>query len=216
MQVKIVRHDRGTQDADGDVEHGRVADDLTSGHQTADNLPDLGARHDQLDGKAKPDGSYQSYDQRLQVPESFVLKQENEEHVQGGQTHTPHQRNAEKKIERDRRTDDFGQIAGGNRYFAEHPQDKADRTGVMIPAGLGEIATSGDTQLEGERLKQNGHQVGQQNHAQQGIAEPGTSREVGGPVSRVHVPDGDHVSRAGKRQRLAPKGDSPRDLNRVV
>ena len=50
-----------------------------------------------------------------------------------------------------------------------------------------------------ERLQQNRHQVGDQDHAQQRVAELRAAAEVGGPVARVHVADGDQIARGRRR-----------------
>ena len=56
-----------------------------------------------------------------------------------------------------------------------------------------------------ERLQQDRHQVGEQDDAEQRVAEPRAAGEVGGPVARVHVADGHQVARAGEREQLAPE-----------
>ena len=74
----------------------------------------------------------------------------------------------------------------------------------------------GTAELEGKRLEQNGHQVGEQNDTEQGVAESRTTGEIGGPVARVHVSHCHHVPRTGKGQRLMPERDSLRHMDRMV
>ena len=62
--------------------------------------------------------------------------------------------------------------------------------------------------LSGERLEQDRHQVGDQDDAEQRVAEPRAAGEVGGPVARIHVADGDQVARA--RRRRAPSARTTR------
>ena len=122
----------------------------------------------------------------------------------------------EQQIERDRRPDDFGEIAGGDRDLAQHPQKNRDRARVVIAAGLREIAAGDDAELRGEPLQQNRHQIGEQDHAEQRVAEPRAAGEIGGPVARVHVADRDQVARTGEGQQLAPEAGVCRDGDGAV
>ena len=56
----------------------------------------------------------------------------------------------------------------------------------------------------GQSLQQDRHQVGNQDNAEQPVAnrEPPASRS---PSSRIHVTDGDQKARAGESQKLAQK-----------
>ncbi len=54
---------------------------------------------------------------------------------------------------------------------AEHPEGQRDGLAVLVAAGLGQVAAGGDAQLEGQALQQDGHQVGQHDDEEQGVAE---------------------------------------------
>ena len=84
------------------------------------------------------------------------------------------------------------------------PEGEADGARVVVAARLRQVAAGRDAEPERQRLQQDRHQVGEQDDAQQGVAEPRAAREVGGPVARVHVADGDQVSGAGEGQHLPP------------
>src|SRR6185436_15412015 len=45
--------------------------------------------------------------------------------------------------------------------------------------------------------------------SEQRVAEPRAAREIGGPVTRVHVADGDEISGPCKRERLFPPAALP-------
>ena len=90
------------------------------------------------------------------------------------------------------------------------------RAGVVVAARLRQVPTGDDAELESERLEQNRHQVGEQDDAEQRVAEARAAGQVGGPVARIHVANRNHVSRSGEGEHLAPERDSPRHGDRVV
>ena len=66
---------------------------------------------------------------------------------------------------RDGGADDFGEIARGNGQFAEDPEEPDGGRGVVIAAGLREIAPGGDAELHAQMLEQNRHEVRDQDDA---------------------------------------------------
>jgi hypothetical protein len=103
----------------------------------------------------------------------------------------------------------------------KQPQDDGDRPGVAVATGLREIASAGDAQPRRQRLQQDRHQVGQHDHAEQGVAVLGAAGEVGRPIAGVHIADRDQVPRSGERKQLAPEagalghGDGAVDLRKA-
>src|SRR6185295_5571342 len=55
-------------------------------------------------------------------------------------------------------------------------------------------------------LEQDCHQVGDHDDGEQRVAKLGASREIGGPVTWVHVTDRDEKSGTGKSEELPKKG----------
>ena len=128
----------------------------------------------------------------------------------------PHwQRNVEEQIQRDRRADDFGQIAGGDRQLADHPEKPDDRRRIVVAARLREIAAGDDAELRCQPLQQDRHQVRHQDDAEQRVAELRSAGEIGGPVARIHVADGHQVSGPGECEELPPPR-SARQRDRLV
>ncbi len=112
----------------------------------------------------------------------------------------------EQEPQRDRRAQDFGQIAGRDGDLAQHPQRIADAARIRFAAGLRQIASGDDPQAGGQGLQQNRHQVRHHQHPQKPVAEAGAAFEVGGPVAGVHVADAHQVGWAGERQHAAKHG----------
>ena len=216
VQVQVVRHHRGAQDADRDVEHRRVGHDLGGRHQSPNHLRQRGPRHEELHREADRDRADQHDDEGLEPPEPLVLEQEDQQDVEGGEDHAPEQRNAEQQVQRDGRADDLGQIAGRDGDLAEDPEHEADRPRVVVAAGLGQVAAGDDPQLQRERLEQDRHEVGEEDHAQERVSEACATRYVGGPVAGVHVAHGHHVPRTGEGERLPPERASARHAHRAV
>src|SRR5438132_5962049 len=86
----------------------------------------------------------------------------------------------------------------------------------MIATGLGEISPGNDAEPRTKRLQENRHQIRKQNDAEQHVAKLGTAGEVGRPVSRIHVTDGDEITGAGEREQLSPKAGVARDRDSAM
>ena len=80
-----------------------------------------------------------------------------------------------------------------------------DRLGIVIAAGLGQVAAGGDAELDAEMLEQDRHEVGDHDDGEQRVAEFRAARQIGRPVARVHVADRDEKTRAGKGEQLPPE-----------
>ncbi len=79
----------------------------------------------------------------------------------------------------------------------------------MIATCLGEITSGDDAELGGESLKEDRHEVGDEDDAEQRVAESRSTGEVGGPVAGIHVADGDEIAGAGEGEDLPPGGAGP-------
>ena len=134
-----------------------------------------------------------------------MLHVEHEQNVERGQADAPEEREAEQELQGDRRAKHLGQVAGGDGDFAKDPQDQRRPARVRVAARLREVAAAGDAEARGERLQQDGHQVRQQDHAEQRVAEPSSAGDVGGPVARVHVAHGHEVAGPGEGRHLSPE-----------
>ena len=122
----------------------------------------------------------------------------------------------EQEIQCDRGADHFGEVACCDRELADHPEKPDDRCRIVISACLREIAPGDDAKLRCETLKENRHQVRDENYAEQRVSELRSASQIGGPVSRVHIANRYEVSRAGEREDFSPPGatcDRHRPIN---
>ncbi len=92
--------------------------------------------------------------------------------------------------------------------ISQRPQSaRLTRARVGFAAGLGQIAAGNDAQARAERLQQDGHGVGHDQHPQQAVAEARAAFQVGGPVAGVHIADADQIGRAGEGEHAPPERD---------
>src|SRR6266542_5909333 len=115
VEVEVVRHHRGAEYADGDIEHGRVGHDLRSRKESGEDGTERWAGLDDLEEKTKSDRCDERDDQRLEQAESLVLEVEHQQHIAGGDRDSDGQRNVEEKVQRDGGPDHLCEVAGGNR-----------------------------------------------------------------------------------------------------
>ena len=211
-----MRHDRRAEDADGDEEHLLIPQNLGGRKETVGDADKVGLCENHVGEEAAADGQDERNHQRFDVAEALVLQEEHDEHIERSDDASPDQRNAEEQLQADRRADDFCKVTRRNGRLAEDPQRPDDRLRVIIAAGLREIAPGGDAELDAQVLEQDGHQVRDQDDREKRVAKFRPAREVGGPVARIHVADGDEESGAGEGEQLAPKRGVLRDADAAV
>ncbi len=141
MQIEVMRHHGRTNNAQCYIEHIRIADDFCGWRKTADHFAPLGFCHQNLDQEAERNDAEQRDDERFDPTKALVLEIENKKHVCGGNDDADFQRNAEKQIEADCRTDNLGKIGGADGKFCQKPQRPGEKAWIGIAAGLSEIAT---------------------------------------------------------------------------
>ena len=73
------------------------------------------------------------------------------------------------------------------------------RRAEAVAADLGQVHAGGDAELGAQRLDQHRHQVRDDDHPEEQIAELGAGGEVGGEVTGVDVRDGGDEGRAEER-----------------
>ena len=132
VQVEIVRHDGGTEDADGEVEHRRIGDDLGARHQPVEHGGERWLRQRQLDDEAEADHDHQRHHQRLELAKAARLQGEHQQHFDAGQGDAEGKVEAEQQLERDRRADQLGKVAGDDGELAQQPEEHPGRGAVAL------------------------------------------------------------------------------------
>ena len=82
VQVKIVRHDGRANDADGDVEHVLIFEDLRTGDETQKQGRDVRFGKEQFRRETTGDGRNERDDQRFNVTKPLGLQEQDRDHVQ--------------------------------------------------------------------------------------------------------------------------------------
>ena len=201
VQVQIVRHHRGAEDADGDVQLLAGQD---VGHKPRRNPRRRRLTKENLDQEADPDDQPQRQDEGLQLADAEMLDQQQQQHVAAGDQHAPENGNAEQQIQPDGRAQHFGQIAGGNGDFAQPEQHVVTPGRILVVAGLGQVAAGHQPQPCAEGLEQHRHGVAHQQHPEQPVAELRAALDVGGPVAGVGIADRDEIGRPGEGEQPSP------------
>ncbi|GCC48585.1 hypothetical protein chiPu_0032838, partial [Chiloscyllium punctatum] len=166
-----MRHHGGADDADRDVEHLRIGDDLARRHEAAEHAGDRRRGGGDLHREADRDHDQQRDHEGFEEAEAAVHQQQQKERVERRQQCAADQGNAEQELERDRGADHLGKVAGNDRGLAGEPQQQIHRPRIGRTAGLRQIAIGRDAEPRGKRLQQDRHQVGEQDDRQQRVAE---------------------------------------------
>ena len=146
VQIQIVRHYRGAEDADGDKQHRRIGNNLRRGHEARCDLRPIGMRQRDHVDKAAADHQHQRHDQRFHIAKAARLQHQNQQHIGDRNHHPRRERNAEQQVERDGGADDFRQIGRANRELRQQPQAERHRRRIVIAARLRQIAPCGNAQ----------------------------------------------------------------------
>ncbi len=118
MKIQIVRHHRGSKDADGEIEHLAVPQDFRDREKPARGFDPQRARKKDFVGEAPGDGHDQRNHQRLKHAESAALQPQHQQHVQTRQQHAGKERQSEKQFQRDGGAENFREVASGDGDFA--------------------------------------------------------------------------------------------------
>ena len=169
-----------------------------------------------LIGEARGDGANQRNDESFYEAETAALQGKNEENVEPGDEHARQERQAEEQLQGDGRAQNFGEIAGGNGQFANHPKNQRGASRIVLAASLGEVPAGGNAKLRRERLQEHGHQIAQQDDAEKRVAEFRAATQVGSPVAGVHVADGYQIAGPCEGQNLAEPVRAGSDGNRAM
>src|SRR4051794_25310755 len=139
VQVEIVRHHRRAQDADRDVQHLRVCEDRSAGNEALGDTDRIWLGEEQFDDEARADGGDEQENERLHLADAEALDQQQKEYVKAGDDDGPDERNAVaaeqtqlrgEQVQADRGAEHFGQVAGGDRDFAQDEQHSANEGAV--------------------------------------------------------------------------------------
>lgn len=145
-----------------------------------------------------------------------MTRSQEKEGVERRDQRAEHERNVEQQLQRDGGADNLGEITRDDRHLARKPQRQIDGPGVMIAACLREVAPRRDAEPDSQCLQQDRHEVRQEDHREQRVAETRAAGNVRRPIARVHVTDRDHVARAGEREESPEPTATDRHSHRRV
>src|SRR5580658_6161081 len=123
-------------------------------------------RQNNFDPEKNQDRRNQRNHESFEPAKAPVLQQQQQQHIRARQQNADHQRNMKEQLQRDRRADDFRQIARRNRDLREDPQRDSRRPAVTLAARLRQISLRRDAKFQRQALQQNRHQVRQHDDEQ--------------------------------------------------
>ena len=120
---------------------------------------------------------------------------------------TDQKRQVEQQVQRDRATDDFGEIRCHGDQFGLQPVHDAGRGAGVVGDGLWQRASGDEAELGRQELHQAGHHIGHDDHPDEEEAVLRACTDVGGDVAGIDVGDGGDERRpeqepAGPQARL--------------
>src|SRR5690349_24601611 len=122
MQIKIVRHDRGAKDADGDVKRFAIAKDFGARKEADSGFAPQRMSEKDFVGETRGDGGNQSDDKRFHEREAAALQRKDEENVESSDENAGKKGQADKQVQRDGGAQDLREVAGGDGDFADAPK----------------------------------------------------------------------------------------------
>src|SRR5262249_20082079 len=108
---------------------------------------------------------------------------------------------------------DFSEVASGDGDFANEPEGDGSAPRIGFAAGLGKVAASDDTEFGGKRLEEHRHEITEEDDAEERVTKLRAALDVGGPVARVHVTNGDKIAGTGEGEKFAKPGGSRWNLD---
>ena len=218
MQIEVVRHHGGADDADGDHERMRIAKPGRS--EITAHLGEVRLRRGQdknLDEITDADGANQHDNDRLDEAHAVALQRQQDEHVKGGDDDSPFERDVEQQVDRHGAAKHLGEVTSGNGDFTEDPVRPARPARQMIPAGAGEILAHDQAEPGGGNLHDDRHEAGGGDDPKEIELVFRAGFEVGPPVAGVHITDADQERWARERAQLSPESPLGRwDRDRAV
>src|SRR6266404_8406697 len=115
MEIQIVGHHGGAEDSNRDVKHFAVGHDFRLWQEAGEDATEVRLGKNNLKQKTATDGQNEDDHERFDVTKAFVLQIKHRQHVERSDANTDNQRDVEKQIQRDRRADNFRQVAGTDR-----------------------------------------------------------------------------------------------------
>ncbi len=195
MQIQVVRHEGRAQNPQRDQKALRIA-------QRAAGLGDA-MRHflpgriglEQQEHKRQRDHGQQQGDHAF-MPVGIAAR-----HGQHGKGANPRHRDArderqsEQQPQRNRAADQFGQRGRQDGGLAGQPGCLGQTRGKVAGGEGGQIVTGGKRQARHQHLKTQRQKGRRNDDHQQAVAKPAAAGDVGRPVARIDVADGDQDAR---------------------
>jgi len=137
VEVDHVRHDRGAEDPGGEQ---NTVGSGEARHQTSGHAFRVRTRAQQVVKEAEQDHPQQSGDDDLEPAVAAALERQQAEGHRPRDDSSGEQRDPEEQVQRDRPTDDLGEVGGHRDRLCLAPEPPHHRGPVVLAAQLREVA----------------------------------------------------------------------------
>ena len=161
MQIEIMRHHGRAQNAEREVEHLPVAQDVRSRREAFDHRAPIGIGERDLHRKAGRDYPEHRDHKGFDPTEAERLQRQDQEHIGRRDDNADLEGNVEQEVEPDRGADHLGKVGRGDCDFRRQPQRHGYPARRGVAAGLGKVPAGADAKPRAQRLQHDRHQVGQ-------------------------------------------------------
>ena len=121
MQIEIMRHDGGPENAERQIKHFAIGQNIGGRRKPAQHRAPIGIGHCDLHRKADRDHPQHGHDKCFDPAKAEGLQRQDQEHVGRCDDHPDLERNVKQQIEADSGADHFGQVGGGDGDLRRHP-----------------------------------------------------------------------------------------------
>src|ERR1700760_614955 len=201
MQIKVMRHYGGADDADGDIERFFA---MQHGYKARGDVVKRRFGEDDLDKEGASYHGDQADHEGFHAAHAHALKKQKEKGVEHGDAHAVDEGQTGKQLQTDGHAENFGEIAGGDGDLGQYIKRDIDIRRIDFSVGLGQITAANDTETGGEVLQQDSDGIAHKQYPDERVAKTAAAGEIGGPVSRVHIADAYEIGRTEKNEKLTP------------
>ena len=200
MQIEVMGHDGGADDADGEIEHLRIAQDLGIRQEAPGKGAERRMRQAQLIGEAAGDDGQQQADGIFRQPPAGMRQAEQGQGEAGRQDHAGCDGKPEQKLERHGRPQQLGHIRRHHGNLGGRPADQRQRTRQALADEPGQILARRQGEANGENLQEGRRQAGGQHHEEQSEAVARPGGHIRRPIAGIDIAHRHHIPRPQHRQ----------------
>ena len=143
MQIKIVRHDRGSDDPDGNIQGCTTRQ---GGYQSLADFPQTWLGQEDFNKKGYPDHGNQAQDKYFQPAHTQSLEKQEQKGIERRYSHPVNQGKSGEQLNANGHPQHFSQVAGRYGDLCQDIKTEIDGPGICFPVGLCQVPSPDDAQ----------------------------------------------------------------------